>query len=90
VVTEALLTGLPVLASAVGGVPGQIGDAGMLITPNGGESLVPAITAVVADYDTYARRAVTRSDAVATEYSVDQMISRHVDLYRGLRGRTGP
>lgn len=88
VVTEALLTGLPVVASAVGGVPGQIGDAGELVSPNSEDSIAPAVAAVIADYTAYAARAVARSEAVAAEYSTQRMISRHIALYRRLQERT--
>lgn len=84
VVTEALQHGLPVVASAVGGVPGQIADAGLLVSPDPAESLLPAVSAVIGDYDTYARRALARSASVSAEYSVEQMISRHLALYRSL------
>jgi glycosyltransferase involved in cell wall biosynthesis len=87
VVSEALLTGLPVVASAVGGIPGQVGDAGELVTPSIEDSIAPAIAAVIADYTAYAARAVARCEAVAAEYSVDRMISRHLALYRRLQER---
>ncbi|MEU4423052.1 glycosyltransferase family 4 protein [Actinoplanes sp. NPDC024001] len=84
VVTEALLQGLPVVASAIGGVPEQIADAGILVSPDAGESLIPAITAVAEDYHTYAQRALARGAAVAEEYTVDRMISQHLALYESL------
>jgi glycosyltransferase involved in cell wall biosynthesis len=88
VVIEAILTGLPILASAVGGVPEQIGNAGVLVTPSSADSLAPAISTLLADYAGYARRATARAHSVAVEYSVERMIGRHLDLYRRLTERS--
>jgi glycosyltransferase involved in cell wall biosynthesis len=84
VVTEALLTGLPVLASRVGGVPTQVRDAGLLVSTSDSESLVPAIEKMIADYPAFAERAVVRGHEMGVDYSIDQMIDNHLALYRRL------
>lgn len=84
VVTEALLTGLPVVASAVGGIPEQIGDAGILVSPLPQEPLAPAILNLMANYPDYARRADSRSREIAEEFSISEMIQRHTTLYESL------
>ncbi|AGL16325.1 glycosyltransferase family 4 protein [Actinoplanes sp. N902-109] len=86
VVTEALLTGLPVLASAVGGVPGQVRDAGLLVTPDPADSLAAPLTALTGDYDRYAAAAFDRARTIAAEFTVERMVDRHIALYRSLRG----
>jgi len=86
VVTEALLTGLPVLASAVGGVPTQVGRAGVLVGSAAAEPLAPSIQRLVGDYCDLADQAVARSTAIRAEYSVQEMIARHIELYERLAG----
>lgn len=49
VVLEAMAGGLPIIASAVDGVPEQIGDAGVLIEPGSPEALAGAIAALAGD-----------------------------------------
>ncbi|WP_328425703.1 glycosyltransferase family 4 protein [Micromonospora sp. NBC_00389] len=84
VVTEGLLTGLPVVASEVGGVPDQVRDAGVLVSPSSSVSLAPAITTVLQAYEHFANRALARARTAANDYSVDHMIDRHLDLYQRL------
>lgn len=49
VVMEAMLLGKPVVAFAVGGVPDQIGDAGVLIAPGDVEGFASAIADLLSD-----------------------------------------
>jgi glycosyltransferase involved in cell wall biosynthesis len=86
VVTEALMAGRPVVASAVGGIPEQVADAGILVPPGDTGALAAALRALVADYDRYAEAATARSRQVVEEYSVHRMIDRHVRLYEELLG----
>jgi glycosyltransferase involved in cell wall biosynthesis len=81
VITEALSTGLPVIASRVGGVPEQVREAGILVSPRGNEALVGAIQTMVKDYPLYAARAHRRAASVATEFSIDAMVEAHIELY---------
>ena len=84
VVTEALLTGLPIIASDVGGVSGQMADAGILLSPSRSQRIAPAISELIIQYGKYTERAAIRAGQVTVDYSVDSMISRHVALYRRL------
>jgi glycosyltransferase involved in cell wall biosynthesis len=48
-VQEALRAGTPVIATAVGGVPGMVGDAGLLVPPGDAAGLRREIARVLAD-----------------------------------------
>jgi glycosyltransferase involved in cell wall biosynthesis len=48
-VMEAIAAGLPVVATAVGGVPEIVGDAGVLVPPRDVEALARALTALAED-----------------------------------------
>ena len=90
VVTEALLSGLPVVASDVGGVAGQVRGAGILVRATGDCSIAPAVSQVVADYPAFVEMGVLRAVEVADEYSIEQMVTHHLDLYRRLIGGVRP
>jgi glycosyltransferase involved in cell wall biosynthesis len=86
VVTEALMTGLPVAASDVGGISEQVANAGVLF-PAQDCTISPTIAAALADYSGLAERASQRSLAVRREYSIDQMVTSHISLYQRLLRR---
>jgi glycosyltransferase involved in cell wall biosynthesis len=84
VVTESLLSARPVVASAVGGIPEQVGDAGILVPANDVAALGAALQTLAMNYGTYLEAATARSKRVAEEYSVNRMVDRHVALYESL------
>jgi len=88
VVTEALLTGLPVLASDVGGVSSQVGDAGILMNPTDDENLSASVGHAILCYASLARRAFARAEEIRAAYSIDRMVDMHLDLYRSLLCQT--
>jgi glycosyltransferase involved in cell wall biosynthesis len=49
VIVEAFATGLPVVATAVGGVPAGVGDAALLIAPGEADAAVRALTQICND-----------------------------------------
>ena len=48
-VQEAMRAGVPVIATSVGGVPGLVGDAAVLVPPGDADALRAALTEVLAD-----------------------------------------
>lgn len=89
VVTEGLSTGLPVVASSVGGIPSQVKDAGILVPPDGIDEVSRVIPQLVEQYSDLAARASRRASEVVSEFSVSGMVDRHLDLYqRILEGTT--
>ena len=60
VCAEAFAAGRPVVATATGGLPQLVGDAGQLVPPNDPAALAAAIHSVLTDYEAYAARARAR------------------------------
>jgi glycosyltransferase involved in cell wall biosynthesis len=81
VVTEAMLCGLPVVASAVGGIPEQLGTLGYLAPPGSVEGLASAISAALSRLPLdEAQRAALRARAQSWS-RVEDMIDGHLKLY---------
>ena len=91
VVTEAMLCGVPVVASAVGGIPEQVGTLGHLFPPGSVAGLAAALGAALARLPLdHAERAALRARAEAGSRAGD-MIDGHLRLYeRLLRDRPAP
>lgn len=80
VVTEALLSGTPVIASAVGGIPEQVGRHGRVLPAGCAEDFAAAIDALGFAPASLADRSAMRAHA-AGAYSVAAMIEGHVRVY---------
>lgn len=82
---EAMATGLPVVATAVGGVPEIVGPPqGILVTPGSSEALADAISALVdriGDYD----RVGLRAKAV-DGFGYEAIARRWASVYRSIDG----
>ncbi|SDU85351.1 Glycosyltransferase involved in cell wall bisynthesis [Microlunatus sagamiharensis] len=93
VAQEALLAGLPLVATRVGGVPGLVGDAAVLVDPDDPDGTAAAVLALVDDAD--ARRALADAGLrqAATWPDEDDVADDLVRVYRHVlagRGRTAP
>jgi glycosyltransferase involved in cell wall biosynthesis len=86
-VLEAMLAGLPVVASSVSSMPELVGDAGVLVPPNDPAALAAAVNALLADPRDYGERGLARARA---EFSVAKMTDRTLAVYeRALARRRG-
>jgi len=85
---QAAAAGVPVVASAVGGIPEAVVDGltGRLVPPRDAVALRGAIIELLADKEQ--RRALGRAARarVMAEFDVAAMVERHIELYRELAG----
>ena len=85
---EALASGLPVIASAVGGIPETLGDAAVALLPPGDPA---ALAAAIADWalnpEADATRALRGRQRVETDYAAAHWIDTLEALYRRCLGR---
>jgi len=84
VVLEALALGVPVVASAVGGLPDALaGGGGVLVPPNDPTALANAVAGLLAEP---ARRAALgeAGRAAAAGFGVERLVQRTLDVYRSL------
>jgi glycosyltransferase involved in cell wall biosynthesis len=85
-ILEAMAAGVPVVASAVDGLPGVLGPAADLVVPGSADALGAGITAVLAD-GAYRDRLVTAGQAlVADRFGLDRMVAGYEAEYARLLG----
>ena len=87
-VAEAMAGGLPVVASAVGGLVEVLDDgrAGVLVRPDDPDALADAVTTLLHDPARAARLASTGRERAAAHYTVDRMIDGTEAVYRQVLG----
>lgn len=83
-VLEAMAHGLPVVASAVGGVPELVGDAGVLVPPHDEAALADALRDLLADAGRRRALGAAARERVEQAFSLDRMREQHVALYERL------
>ena len=90
VITEAMASGLPVVATDVAGIPEQVadGESGYLIQPGDARALAARLEELLADPDR--REWMGENGAERAErFSVETMLADLDELYQGLVGRVG-
>ncbi len=90
-VLEAMSAGLPVVASAVGGLPDLIApmETGLLVPPGDPHALATAVCTLMADRDLGVRLGRAASDAVRGRYSFERMTQAFETLYLDELARRG-
>ncbi len=83
---QAMAAGVPVVASAVGGIPEVIEDGatGLLVPPGDPDALAAGIGAVLKDSESARRRSAAARTLVAEKFSRVRVMERLVALYREL------
>lgn len=86
---EAMACGLPVVASAVGGIPDVVADGhtGVLVAPTDLDAMASALAAYVNDPERAARHGMAGRKIAETRYSIDAMLTHYTALYDTLCAR---
>jgi glycosyltransferase involved in cell wall biosynthesis len=79
---EAMALGTPVVAYAQGGIPEQLGDCGLLVSPGDRDALRDALVHLLLDDELRARLADCGRRRVAERFSVEQMVKAMKACYR--------
>lgn len=84
VVLEAMDAGLPVVSTAVDGIPEAVvhGETGLLVAPGDAGALACAVEKLLADPARARAMGAAGRERVAAEFTLDRMIARYGDLYR--------
>ena len=88
---EAMAAGLPVVASAVGGVPEQVvpGQTGLLVPPGDPQALAGALNRLLEDQQQAARMGCAGRARVERDFSLAEMVRRTEQLYAALLAEKG-
>jgi glycosyltransferase involved in cell wall biosynthesis len=87
-VLEVLASGVPLLATAVGGIPEIFGEHSDSLLPSGDvEALAGAMAGFLRDPGTARERAAGMRDHVARHVRVPDMVDATVELYGTVLGR---
>lgn len=80
---EAGLASLPIIATAVGGIPEMISDmrSGVLIQPKKSEEIKFALEFYIAHKKTRAQHGLELHSKIVEEFSVEKMISNTIEVY---------
>ncbi len=85
VVLEAMRAGVPVVSTAVGGVPSLLANGAGTVVPYGNiPALANALQAVLDDSELSARCAQVAAERVRESYSRSAWFTRHASLYRAV------
>jgi glycosyltransferase involved in cell wall biosynthesis len=82
-VIEAMAAGLPVVATAVGGVPEIVGDAGVLVAPGNTDEFAAALRQLIND-PTRRRSLGEAARERARRFDVGAMVNAYADLFEEL------
>jgi glycosyltransferase involved in cell wall biosynthesis len=83
VALEGMAAGVPVVASAVGGLVEVVGDAGLLVPPDDPDALAVAIGRVLSDPGLRSELSA-RGRARAARFSLESTVRHHRELWRSL------
>ena len=92
-IMEAMMTGLPVVASRVGGVPELVEDedTGFLVSPGDPQSLRDALAALLMDEGLRQRLGHRGRERAQREFTLDRMCAATIAIYEQvLEAREGP
>ena len=83
ILLETIHAGVPIVATAVGGVPDLLSaDGALLVAPGDPVALASALDQVFADPAAGRRRAAAARARVAAQFSPGEWVSRHLAVYQ--------
>lgn len=87
VALEAMAAGLPVVATAVGGIPEIVkdGENGLLVPPGDPHALAVAITRILTDPPQLKKMGSTARESIINKFPTHANISAYEELYQSLR-----
>jgi glycosyltransferase involved in cell wall biosynthesis len=89
ILLEAMHAGVPIVTTAVGGVPAMLDERSAHLVPSGDPArLGTAINDVLQDPGTSAARAAVARARLDSDFAPGAWIARHIELYRRLVART--
>lgn len=90
VVLEAMSHGLPVVSTAVDGIPEAVSDrrTGLLVPPADPRTLAEALMWAISEPDKAARLGAAGRERVAAEFGLDAMVDGVVGVYREVAARS--
>src|SRR5262249_54229539 len=87
VLLEAMAAEVPLVCTAVGGVPDVVGDGeALLVPPDHPDLLAHALQEVLAAPDVARARAAAARSRLDSRYGLEPWINRYETLYRSLSG----
>jgi glycosyltransferase involved in cell wall biosynthesis len=84
VILEAMMAGLPVIATRVGGIPAMMGENGVLVKPRVPEELSSAMYRCLSERDVVEKFGRKGNRLVTTRYGLDKMVDTYLSTYQGL------
>jgi glycosyltransferase involved in cell wall biosynthesis len=84
VILEAMASGLPVVATRVGGVPDLVleNETGLLVAPSDSEAFADAVAIYVLDEEMRRRHGIAGRARIEASYSSDAMVTGYSSLYK--------
>ena len=86
-ILEAMATGLPVIATAVGGNPELIveGETGLLVPASDPEAMADALLTLIKDKQKRQQQGENSYQRVLDKFSIQAMVNKYTDVYDSLR-----
>jgi glycosyltransferase involved in cell wall biosynthesis len=91
-ILEAMAAGLPVIATAVGGVPSMVvdGETGRLVPPRSPTTLKAAMSEAIRAPEQARQRGLAGRTRVEQEFDLRRVVARYEEVYVGLCGSSSP
>ncbi|NOQ14860.1 MAG: TIGR03088 family PEP-CTERM/XrtA system glycosyltransferase [Methyloprofundus sp.] len=88
-ILEAMATGLPVIATAVGGNTElvKVGETGELVPPSDPEAMAAALLTLIADKQKRQQQGENSHQSILDNFSIQAMVNKYTEVYDSLSSR---